>query len=313
MCPFLVVGQRSDGVWGLTVRVATHNHPPISPDAHPSLRRLGPAQRKLLSSLIDIGVKPRHIVAQLQQSHSALDALPLLPRNIYNACLQLKLQQLNGCTPIQSLLTEFATDDFVSQHMLDIENRVTHLFFASRQSLELYNLYPDVPLLARTYKTNKYGLPLLNIVGITSVKTSFLVCCSFIPSESEANFGWVLQTLTSYITNLPSVVVTDCDSTLMNTLNRIFPTSAYILCRWHVRSSIYTRTKTRFSSRRTLTRIQAGAATWNSTDKSSATKVTEFMENWDSVVFSASVATYRVKWRDLQRRHWRDTALIDYL
>ncbi len=188
-CPFLVVGQYSDGVWGLTVRVATHNHPPTSPDAHPRLRKLRPAQRELLFSLTDMGVKPQHIVAQLQQSHSAPDALPLLSRDIYNACHQLTLQQLNGRTPILSLLTEFAPDDFVSQHMLDIENRMTHLFFASRESLWLYNLYPHVSLLDCTYKTKKYVLSLLNIVGITGVKTSLFVCCSFIPSESEANFG----------------------------------------------------------------------------------------------------------------------------
>jgi hypothetical protein len=63
-----------------------------------------------------------------------------MPRDVYNAQHQLTLQQLDSRTTIQSLLTQFATDNFVSKHMLDTDNRVTHLLFASRQSLELYIL-----------------------------------------------------------------------------------------------------------------------------------------------------------------------------
>jgi hypothetical protein len=45
----------------------------------------------------------------------------------------------------------------------------------------------------------------------------------------------------------------------------------------------------------------------------SAAKVAEFMQDWDGVVFSAYVVTYCKKWRDLQRRYQRDTALIKYI
>ncbi len=115
MGPFLVVGRRSAGVKALSVRVATHNHDPTSPDALPSLQRLRPAQCELLSSLTNIGLKPRQIAAQLQQSRSTSSPQPLLPRNFDNARHQLTHQMLEGRTPIQSLLTQFAAGDFVSE------------------------------------------------------------------------------------------------------------------------------------------------------------------------------------------------------
>ncbi len=87
----MVVGRRSAGIWGLTVRVLTHNHDPTGPDAHPSLRRLAPTQRELLSSLTNIGLKPRQIAAQLQQSRSLPTPLSLLPRDLYNAQHELTL------------------------------------------------------------------------------------------------------------------------------------------------------------------------------------------------------------------------------
>ncbi len=137
---------------------------------------------------------------------------------------------LDGRTPIQSLLIDFATDDFVLEYQLDTDNRVTHLVFASRQSLDLCHLYPEVLQLDCTYKTNKFGLPLFNIVEITSVKTSFLVCCVFTKSEGEDDFHWVLQTLASYISTSAEVVVTNCNYALMNALHQVCPTSAHLHC-----------------------------------------------------------------------------------
>ncbi len=226
---------------------------------------------------------------------------------------QITLQQLDGRTPIQSLLANFASDDFVSEHMLDADNRVTHLFFASRQSLDLYHRYPEVLLLDCTYKTNKYGLPLLNVVGITGVNTSFLVCCAFIKAEGESDFCWVLEKFASYVSLSPGIVVTDCDYALMNALNGVFPSSALILCRWHIRRSDFTRAKASFSSRRTSRRRRAGEEATEEREQTNAKTVEEFMEDWDGIVFAQSVAIYREKWQEMQRRYRRETALIDYI
>jgi hypothetical protein len=66
-----------------------------------------------------------------------------------------------------------------------------HLYFACRRSLHLFLLYPEVLLLHCTYQTNRYGLPLLNMVGMTGVKLSFLVGCAFLKSESKEDYVWV--------------------------------------------------------------------------------------------------------------------------
>jgi hypothetical protein len=89
-------------------------------------------------------------------------------------------EALRGQTSIQALLSQSAADDFVREYQLDANGHVTHLFFASRLSLHLFLLYPEVLLLDCSYQTNRYGLPLLNMVGITGVKLSFLVGCAFL-------------------------------------------------------------------------------------------------------------------------------------
>lgn len=112
-CPFLVVGRRSTGIWGLTVRVGHHNHGQTRPDVHPTLRHLNNDQRRLVSSLTDAGVKPLQIESHLQQTRTTEEELPLITRDIYNIRHQLLRVSPDGRTPIQALLSQFAADDFV--------------------------------------------------------------------------------------------------------------------------------------------------------------------------------------------------------
>jgi hypothetical protein len=292
-------------VWGLTVRNAAHNHGATRPSAHPTLRQLNDGQRDLVASLTKVGVSPLQIEAQLQQTRTTTEELPLLTRDIYNIRHQQMRESLNGRTPIQALLSQLTADDFVSEFKLDAENHVTHLFFASHRALHLFMLYPEVLLLDCTYKTNRFGLPLLNMVGMSGVKLSFLVGCAFIQSEGEEDFRWVLECLLLHTNFSPGIVVTDCDFALMNALQHVFPSSYHILCRWHVRRSVQSRCKSYFSSRRVSNRQNATSAQND--------LVKDFMCGWDEVVFSEDVATFRIKWRKLQSDFRRERLLVDYL
>ncbi len=312
-CLFLVVGRQSAGLWSLIVRVGAHNHQPTSPDSHPSLRRLDAGQRDVVSSLTVAGVSPRQIEAHLQQTRTTTERLPLMPRDLYNIRYQLRRESLNAQTPIQALLREFAADDFVHEYQLDTDGHVTHLFFASRRSLHLFLLYPEVLLLDCTYQTNRYGLPLLNMVGMTGVKLSFLVACAFLRSESEEDYRWVLERLALHIPSSPGVVVTDCDHALMNALGGVFPASFLILCRWHVRRSVQARCKSHFPSRRASSRRVRGASSSLLQTTVGESAVKDFMEDWDAVVYAESVQSYRTKWQRLQSTYRREASLIGYL
>ncbi len=256
-------------------------------------------------------MRPKQIEAHLQQTRATAAELPLLTRDLYNVRYQISRELLNGLTPIQALLSQLAADDFVWEYQLDSDRRVTHLFFAYRRSLRLYSLYPEVLLLDCTYKTNRYGLPLLNMVGMTGVKLSFLVGCAFLRSESEEDFQWALRNVATHLSVPPGVVVTDCDYALMNALEHIFPSAYHILCRWHVRRSIFSRCKSHFSSCRVSNRQRTGGSVSQLQTASPTAFSKDFMSDWDDVVLSKDIATYRSKWRMLQSRYRRDSALLD--
>ena len=76
-----------------------------------------------------------------------------------------------------------------------------------------------------TYKTNKYRLPLLEIVGVTSIGLTFSVAFVLMSSERENNFIWALQRLLGLFLRgnvYPKVIVSDRDIALMNAIKLVF-------------------------------------------------------------------------------------------
>ncbi len=111
-CPFSVVGNQIEGRWVVRVRDKEHNHSASSTTAaHPSLRRLTAKQKEEVATLSKAGAAPRTITAALR--HDSTSGQILTTRDIYNARLQLRAENLRGKPPIQALVDEFRTNDVI--------------------------------------------------------------------------------------------------------------------------------------------------------------------------------------------------------
>jgi hypothetical protein len=75
------------------------------------------------------------------------------------------------------------------------DGRVTAVLFAHPDSLTYLQAYPDILLLDCTYKTNKYGMPLLDMIGVDACQKSFCIAFAFLSGESEDDYGWALDRL----------------------------------------------------------------------------------------------------------------------
>jgi hypothetical protein len=93
-----------------------------------------------------------------------------------------------------------------------------------------------------TYKTNKYRLPLFEIVGSNSTGKTYLVAFSVLTQEKEDSFVWALQSLHGMLRceDDGKVIVTDQDQALMNAINIVFPKCTHLLCRYHILCNIKT-------------------------------------------------------------------------
>ncbi|XP_028099052.1 protein FAR1-RELATED SEQUENCE 5-like [Camellia sinensis] len=128
---------------------------------------------------------------------------------------------------------------------------VTDLFWAHPVSLDLLRTFPRVLIMDCTYKTNRYRLPLLEIVGVTSTHMTFSVAIAYLQTKRVDNYAWALQTLHDLMDDsvLPKVIVIDRELALMNAIDNTFSNARHLLCCWHINKNVLTKCKKMFETK----------------------------------------------------------------
>ncbi|OGE46857.1 hypothetical protein PENARI_c098G08373 [Penicillium arizonense] len=117
--------------------------------------------------------------------------------DIYNFRKKLHAKFLAGRTPLQALLIELLKDgEWIFKYKVDDKNHVTALFYIYKTSIALLKTNSWVISIDCTYKTNRYGLPILDIVGFTATGSTFYVGFAFIKDEKDNSYEVILSYLT---------------------------------------------------------------------------------------------------------------------
>lgn len=154
-----------------------------------------------------------------------------------------------------------------------------------------------------TYKTNRYGLPLLEIVGVTCTNLTFSVAFVYMEAEREENYIWALEKLKGLMVSnrLPMVILTDRDLALMNAIKKVFPGAKNLLCRFHITKNVLAHSRKLFKSKE---------------------KCNAFVEAWSVLTFSSCENDYAQNLESLDNdykeypkilKYIRDTWLTPYL
>ncbi|XP_038704673.1 uncharacterized protein LOC120000623 [Tripterygium wilfordii] len=183
-CPFLLRGKTTangDG-WILEVINGTHNHPSaVYYEGHSYAGRLTCEQTELLVDMSKNMVMPKEILCTIKQK-DPLNATTL--RTIYNARHKHKVIEKAGRTQMAST---------------DGTDTVADLIWAHPKSIDLLRTFSRVLLLDCTYKTNRYRMPLLEVVGVTSTNLTFSVAFAYLGRERVENYLWILLRLRSFM------------------------------------------------------------------------------------------------------------------
>ena len=168
-CPFSVLAKESLDKSTWTVkhrpdrRFGAHNHEPSeNPAAHPAHRTFSIEDVSQLGSLSHAGIAPKDIRTYMRQNSSSIAT----QQDIYNRVAAARRDACEGQSTIQALATQLDREGFWSQIQFDEDGRVTTVLFAHPDSLANLQAYPDTLLLDCTYKTNKYRMPLLDIIRV---------------------------------------------------------------------------------------------------------------------------------------------------
>ncbi|GLT93672.1 hypothetical protein SLE2022_114520 [Rubroshorea leprosula] len=286
-CPFEVIGRkRSDGTWILQLINDSHNHEASSDmSGHPSCRRFS------VEEMASSGIPTRQILSSLRQKNPSLQAIS---RNVYNSIRKIREEKLGGRTMVQALFEELGEGEFFYNIKHDENGCLTHIFFAHPNSIILTRSFPHVFVMDCTYKTNKYKMPLLDIIGVSCFNTSFYSCFTFMEKERVEDYVWALTMFREVLgpNCQPLVIISDRELALMNAIQVVFPSATNLLCVWHIEKNILSNCKRHFEAQED----------WDA-----------FMSSWNGVIRSSSEIDFEKNWRLFEELYKERREVLTYI
>ncbi|KAL5148542.1 Protein FAR1-RELATED SEQUENCE 5 [Glycine soja] len=228
-CPFKLRGKPVIGGqgWMMKLICGIHNHELAkSLVEHPYAGRLTKDEKTIIVDITKSMVKPRNILLILKE-HNVNSCTTI--KQIYNAKSTYRSSIRGGDT-------EILKDEFV----------VHDLFWCHPDVVKLCNACHLVFLIDSTYKTNRYRLPLLDIVGVTPTGMTFSVGFAYLEGERVNNVVWALERFRGLFLRcdcLPVVIATDRDLVLMNVVKTVFPECTNLLYRFHINKNVKAKCK----------------------------------------------------------------------
>ena len=283
-CPFKLYGKRipNSEKWELKVRNPSHNHQAEnSMIGHPSARKFTEQQLQNILHMSEVGSKPRDILALIKREYP--NTL-VTPRDIYNARSALRRQKLGNCTPLELLLKTLQENHWKYAIKQDHEGHVLFFMFAHPESIKYANLYNRVLVLDCTYKTNRYGMPLLHIIGVSPSNSTFSIAFCFMQNEQEESYIWALKAFFSFLDPLPfdPVLCTDRDLALLGAIKVVCPRHPHLLCIWHINKNVTQNTKQHFSTN---------------------DEHQELLQSWNKLIYSTTEAIYKTRLSEFEKKY----------
>jgi hypothetical protein len=241
-CDFEIVCSSVKGVWAVRNISGNHNHKLGGNLAGHAVKcRLSKLENAKVRAFGGQGLAPKDIICivhkEFVNSHS-------MANEIYNELGTAQAEELRSHRPIETLVELISYTNYFNKVRL-VGDVVNCVFFMHQSSVNMCQTFCIVFLLDCTYKTNKFGMPLLNVVGIMWTYATFNAGFDFLHAENEETYAWALQQFSEVV--IPKVLCTDQELALMNGITRVFSGCHNILCCWHINKNMLANCKTRFS------------------------------------------------------------------
>ncbi|KAI9917695.1 hypothetical protein PsorP6_013105 [Peronosclerospora sorghi] len=157
-----------------------------------------------------------------------------------------------------------------------------------------------------TYKTNRYKLPLLDVVVVTPNSQTVSLAYAFLSEESDKDYTWSLQQFRSRLGKLFGsrniTVVVDRELALIAGIRAVFFRATVKICIWYVNKNVQEKAKSKVRHRN----CQISGDTWLNKHKE------QFTAAWTrDVSHFGHSTTSRVEGIHAYLKHWIGVSTLD--
>jgi len=273
---------------------ASHNHEIGNYNQwHTSASKLNEKELQTVELLMRNNMMPKHMLDHLKKENPNNSSSI---RQLYNAQRKILKRQMGDLTAMQYLMKLLMERKYITwwQKEGDGDSRVlSQLMFAHPECVELLNLFPYVLLMDATYKTNRYYMPLVQVIGVTSTGQNFHIAFAFLKDEKKESFVWFLKEVRRILQGVkPGVIITDRELAAMNALEDVFPGIPHMLCRRHINENVEVY----------LRKLTGKKSFWFT-----------FKKRWSSIINAQTETEYMEKVKLMEAAWHRVPAFIQYI
>jgi zinc finger SWIM domain-containing protein 3 len=116
--------------------------------------------------------------------------------------------------------------------------RLERVLWVSKQGLFLFQRYHEIIELDATYKTNRFGMPLVLVTGIDNNGITTLIAGCLLSDERGDSYLWCMKKLHDILMISPKVVFTDGDLEMARAIAHVWPNTLHFLCRFHIAQNV---------------------------------------------------------------------------
>jgi len=139
--------------------------------SHPYTSRLRPDEHVLVIDMTKSQVKPSNILCTLKENN---ENNVTTIKQLYNMIYTYKRSLRGSRTEMQQLMLLLESDKYIHWNRCHESSQVmSDIFWTHPDSVKLLNAFSIILLMDSTYKTSKYRLPLLEIIGVTLTGLTF--------------------------------------------------------------------------------------------------------------------------------------------
>jgi hypothetical protein len=134
---------------------------------------------------------------------------------------------------------EMASRAAVARMRVDDQgSRVTAVFYQSADMIHHLDRNGQVLMMDTTFKTNRFGWPLLLICGVDQHNCTVLLAVAIMQNQTTDCFSWALQHMRTSVSEEMwdgvATVITDGDAAMAAAIDAVIPRARHIRCRYHL-------------------------------------------------------------------------------
>lgn len=240
----MIITRQQDGKYQVTHFEAQHNHDDINPiNSNMLLLELQNefcvAQAVEVDSYHNLGPKSSSALSMTNTKLGARDSLDQLSMNYDNYLHSVRERDM-GKGEAGRLMGYFQRQHFENPAFfyaiqLDVDDKITNLFWADDNMVVDYDHFGDVVCLDTTCRTDRAFRPFVQFLGVNHHKQVLIFAAAFLYDETIESFNWLFRTFIGAMSGKkPKAIITEQDAAIIEAINVVLPETDRYTCVWQM-------------------------------------------------------------------------------